>query len=109
MQAHDNSLTTLTRRSPFGRFMTSRQGTGAPNPSWIPEGHEAVRRMADKMGDDGVEGIAGGTIGDPFNIPLTAHILGGCAIGSDAADAASSTRTCGCSATRACTSWTARP
>ncbi|GAA2242701.1 GMC family oxidoreductase [Promicromonospora sukumoe] len=84
MQAHDNSLTTLTRRSPFGRYMTSRQGTGAPNPSWIPEGHEAVRRMADTMGDDGVEGIAGGTIGDPFNIPLTAHILGGCAIGSDA-------------------------
>lgn len=86
MQAHDNSLTTLTRRSPFGRYMTSRQGTGAPNPSWIPEGHEAVRRMADTMGDDGVEGIAGGTVGDPFNIPLTAHILGGCAIGSDAGD-----------------------
>lgn len=86
MQAHDNSLTTVTRRSPFGRFMTSRQGTGAPNPSWIPEGHEAVRRMADTMGDDGVEGIAGGTIGDPFNIPLTAHILGGCAIGSAADD-----------------------
>ncbi|MFI8528419.1 GMC oxidoreductase [Promicromonospora sukumoe] len=86
MQAHDNSLTTLTRRSPFGRYMTSRQGTGAPNPNWIPEGHEAVRRMADTMGDDGVEGIAGGTIGDPFNIPLTAHILGGCAIGSDAGD-----------------------
>ncbi|MFC8943349.1 GMC oxidoreductase, partial [Streptomyces griseoincarnatus] len=84
MQAHDNSLTTMTRRSIFGRFMTSRQGTGAPNPSWIPEGHEAVRRMADKMGDDGVEGIAGGTIGDPFNIPLTAHSRGGCAIGSDA-------------------------
>jgi cholesterol oxidase len=84
MQAHDNSLTTLTKRSVFGRFMTSTQGTGAPNPSWIPEGHEAVRRMADKLGGDGVEGIAGGTIGDPFNIPLTAHILGGCAIGSDA-------------------------
>ena len=42
--------------------------------------------MADKMGDDGVEGIAGGTIGDPFNIPLTAHILGGCAIGDSPAD-----------------------
>src|SRR5690606_40547695 len=81
----DNSLVTLTRRSILGRYMTSRQGTGAPNPSWIPEGHDAVRRMADKLGDDGVEGIAGGTIGDPFNIPLTAHILGGCAIGADPA------------------------
>lgn len=83
MQAQDNSLVTFTRRGFLGRYMTSRQGTGAPNPSWIPEGHDAVRRMADKLGDDGVEGIAGGTIGDPFNIPLTAHILGGCAIGAD--------------------------
>ena len=86
MQAHDNSLTTVTRRGFFGRFMTSKQGTGAPNPSWIPEGHEAVRRMAEKLGDDHNEGIAGGTIGDPFNIPLTAHILGGCAIGDNPAD-----------------------
>src|SRR5690606_32303815 len=73
------------KRALFGRFMTSKQGTGAPNPSWIPEGHEAVRRMADAMGEkDDAQGLAGGTIGDPFNIPLTAHILGGCAIGSDA-------------------------
>lgn len=85
MQAQDNSLTTVTKRALFGRFMTSKQGTGAPNPSWIPEGHEAVRRMADAMGEkDDAQGLAGGTIGDPFNIPLTAHILGGCAIGSDA-------------------------
>ena len=26
-------------------------------------------------------GTAGGTIGEPFNVPLTAHFIGGCAIG----------------------------
>ncbi|WP_125775438.1 FAD-dependent oxidoreductase [Antribacter gilvus] len=77
MQSRDNSLTTFTRRGVAGRRLTSRQGTGEPNPTWIPVAHEAVRRMATKM-----NGIAGGSIGDPFNIPMTAHILGGCAIGS---------------------------
>ena len=76
MQSHDNSLTTSLRRGIFGRRLTSRQGTGAPNPSWIPVAHDAVRRMADTMG-----GLAGGSIGDPFNVPMTAHILGGCPIG----------------------------
>ena len=32
--------------------------------------------MADMIG-----GIAGGAIGEPFDMPLTAHFLGGCAIG----------------------------
>ena len=76
MQSHDNSLTTFTKRGLTGRRLTSRQGTGAPNPTWIPVAHDAVRRMADRMG-----GIPGGSIGDPFDVPMTAHILGGCAIG----------------------------
>ncbi|WP_166851270.1 GMC family oxidoreductase N-terminal domain-containing protein [Isoptericola sp. BMS4] len=76
MQSHDNSLTTFTRRGPLGRRLTSRQGTGAPNPTWIPAAHDTVRAMARRMG-----GIAGGTAGDPFDVPMTAHILGGCTIG----------------------------
>ena len=32
--------------------------------------------MAEEMG-----GTPGGTIGEPFNVPLTAHFMGGCAIG----------------------------
>ncbi|MGF0118393.1 GMC family oxidoreductase N-terminal domain-containing protein [Promicromonospora sp. Marseille-Q5078] len=76
MQSRDNSLTTFTRRGPFGRRLTSRQGTGAPNPTWIPVAHDAVRAMADRMG-----GLAGGSAGDPFDVPMTAHILGGCTIG----------------------------
>ncbi|GAB6939931.1 GMC oxidoreductase [Isoptericola variabilis] len=76
MQSRDNSLTTFTTRRPFGRRLTSRQGTGEPNPAWIPVAHDAVRAMADRMG-----GLAGGSAGDPFDVPMTAHILGGCTIG----------------------------
>jgi cholesterol oxidase len=78
MQTLDNSITTHTRRSRVTgrRRLTSRQGHGAPNPTWIPVGNEAVRRMARVMG-----GTAGGSVGEPFNRPLTAHFIGGCTIG----------------------------
>jgi cholesterol oxidase len=76
MQSLDNSITTYLVRTPAGWRMTSRQGHGTPNPTWIPAGNEAVRRMAAAMG-----GTAGGSIGDPFDRPLTAHFIGGCAIG----------------------------
>ena len=55
--------------------MTSEQGHGEPNPTYIPApttpyaGWPAHGRHA------------GGTIGEPFNLPLTAHFIGGCAIG----------------------------
>jgi len=79
MQSDDNSITTFTRRGLLGRRMTSRQGHGAPNPSWIPAANEAVRRMATVM-----RGTPGGTIGEPFDVPMTAHFMGGCAIGASA-------------------------
>jgi cholesterol oxidase len=78
MQSSDNSITTFLKRNRLGRWvLTSKQGYGEPNPTWIPAGNEAARRMADVMG-----GTAGGTIGEPFNRPLTAHFIGGCTIGS---------------------------
>ncbi|MBA3489276.1 MAG: GMC family oxidoreductase [Longispora sp.] len=77
MQSRDNSLIVRSKRAWYGRRkLTSRQGHGEPSPTWIPAGNEAVRRMADELG-----GRAGGTWNELFNIPLTAHILGGCAIG----------------------------
>ncbi|MCW4352501.1 GMC family oxidoreductase [Hoyosella sp. YIM 151337] len=79
MQHLDNSITTYTKRGLFGRKLTSRQGHGEPNPTWIPVGNEACRRIAEKIG-----GVAGGTWSEVFNIPLTAHFLGGAAIGEDA-------------------------
>ncbi|MDP3894971.1 GMC oxidoreductase [Nocardioides sp.] len=79
MQTLDNSIITIGKKTPFGWRMTSRQGHGEPNPTWIPVANEAVRRMAAVLG-----GTPGGTIGEPFNRPLTAHFIGGCTIGETA-------------------------
>ncbi len=81
MQSLDNSITTYTKRNRLTgrRHLTSRQGHGVPNPTWIPAGNDAVRRMAAVVG-----GRPAGSIGEPFNRPLTAHFIGGCAIGADA-------------------------
>ncbi|MET7305054.1 GMC family oxidoreductase [Embleya sp. NPDC005575] len=80
MQSRDNSLTVYRKRGLFGRTrITTRQGHGEPNPNWIPAGHEAVRRIAQRLG-----GVTGGTWGDLANVPMTAHILGGCVIGDSA-------------------------
>lgn len=77
MQHLDNSITTFTKRGKLGfRRYSSKQGHGEPNPSWIPVGNEVTRRIAAK-----IDGVAGGTWGELFNIPLTAHFLGGAAIG----------------------------
>ncbi|MFF0543557.1 GMC oxidoreductase [Nocardia thailandica] len=79
MQHLDNSITTYTKRTVFGRRkLTSKQGHGEPNPTWIPAGNDVTRRVAEKIG-----GVAGGTWGEVFNVPLTAHFLGGAAIGAD--------------------------
>ncbi len=78
MQSIDNSITTFTKRNPLTgrRRLTSKQGHGAPNPTWIPVGNQVVREMAKILG-----GKPGGSIGEPFNRPLTAHFIGGCTIG----------------------------
>ncbi len=82
MQTLDNSLTTSYRRNWLGRRrLTTRQGLGEPNPRWIPAGHRAVRLLAEEIG-----GVPGGTWGDVFNIPMTAHILGGAVIGATPAE-----------------------
>ncbi|MGI8700243.1 MAG: FAD-dependent oxidoreductase [Nocardioidaceae bacterium] len=81
MQSLDNSIVTYTRRSRVTgrRHLTSRQGHGTPNPTWIPIANQAVRRMARL-----VNGTPGGTLGEPFNRPLTAHFIGGCPMGETA-------------------------
>ncbi|HVK24909.1 MAG TPA: GMC family oxidoreductase [Actinokineospora sp.] len=79
MQSLDNSITTYTKKGMFGRRKyTSKQGHGEPNPTYIPAGQVANELTAKHIG-----GTAGGTWGEVFNIPLTAHFIGGCAIAPD--------------------------
>jgi len=52
------------------------QGHGEPNPTWIPVGNEVTRRVAKR-----IDGVPGGSVGEIANIPMTAHIIGGCPIG----------------------------
>jgi cholesterol oxidase len=76
MQTLDNSIVVERKRGLFGAKLTSRAGHGAPNPTWIPVANETVRRLADEIGGD-----PGGTVGELLNVPMTAHFIGGCAIG----------------------------
>ena len=78
MQSLDNSLTTYTRRGLFGRrVLTSRQGHGAPNPTWIPVAQQFAAQIAKQ-----IDGYPGSCVSEIFDIPLTAHFLGGCPIGA---------------------------
>jgi cholesterol oxidase len=77
MQSLDNSLVVFGKKTKGGGYrLTSRQGHGHPNPTTIPVGNEATRRVAEK-----IDGVAGGGANEIADIPMTAHILGGCVIG----------------------------
>jgi cholesterol oxidase len=77
MQSLDNSITVRRRRGRLGLGrLTSVQGEGEPNPTWIPVANQVAAQLAENVG-----GIPGGTWGDLLNIPMTAHFIGGCAIG----------------------------
>jgi cholesterol oxidase len=78
MQTHDNSLNVVRRRGPFGGgWLASRQGHGEPNPTYIPIANEAARIVAEEI--DGVPGSSWSEV--LADIPTTAHIIGGAAIG----------------------------
>lgn len=82
MQTLDNSLNARWKRTwwwPFARRLRTERPAGMPvNPTYIPIGNDVARRVATKM-----DGIAMSAINEVvFDIPTTAHILGGCAIGA---------------------------
>jgi len=87
MQSSDNSLTVSARRRLLGGVgLTSKQGHGAPNPTWIPSGHRALRQLAMRLQERaGVRSMAGGSLGEIVDIPMTAHYLGGAVISDDPA------------------------
>jgi cholesterol oxidase len=60
----------------LGRIkLSSRQGHGVPNPTWIPAANETVRTRARE-----IDGAPYSSVGEIFDIPMTAHFLGGCVI-----------------------------
>ncbi|MFE2723695.1 GMC oxidoreductase [Kitasatospora sp. NPDC059327] len=80
MQSLDNSITVSLKTKGLGKGqLTSTQGHGAPNPSWIPAAEEGAQALAAE-----INGFAGSTVGEIFDIPMTAHFLGGCPIGDSA-------------------------
>ncbi|HEX4187867.1 MAG TPA: GMC family oxidoreductase [Solirubrobacteraceae bacterium] len=82
MQTLDNAIALRPRRGPFGSFwLQTEQDPLRPNPTFIPVANEAAEWFARRTG-----GIAQSSITEAlFNIPTTAHILGGAVIASDPA------------------------
>lgn len=80
MQSLDNSITTRLRRWPL-RGLTSSQGEGEPNPDWIPAADRVAKDLAERIG-----GHPGSSTGELAGVPLTAHFIGGCTIGTSVDD-----------------------
>jgi cholesterol oxidase len=81
MQDLDNQIAFRFRRSlfsPFRRRLSSDMAPGQTVPSYIPEANDAARTLAEHIG-----GTAHNTLLETLgNASVTAHILGGCAIGA---------------------------
>ncbi len=85
MQTLDNSIALRLRRRwsrLWRRAVDTELGAGTPNPTYIPLGNEVARAFASQ-----VDGVARSSIFEVlFDVPTTAHILGGASIGASAAD-----------------------
>ena len=79
MQTLDNSLRVVRKRGLFGPRLTTRQGHGEPNPTWIPIANDAARYAAARIDGDPMGSIFEATL----NRPSTAHFIGGCPLGED--------------------------
>lgn len=82
MQSLDNAMAFTAMRGWFGRVsLATRQDPLHPNPTFIREGYEAAKWLAEHTG-----GVAQSMVPEALlNIPTTAHILGGAVVGADAA------------------------
>ncbi|MFY9469625.1 MAG: GMC oxidoreductase, partial [Solirubrobacterales bacterium] len=82
MQTLDNSIRFRPRRNPWGRgyHLTTEEDPQKPNPRFIPAANKAAKLAAERIG-----GLAQSSVFEVlFNVPTTAHILGGAVIGKDA-------------------------
>ncbi|EFO80016.1 GMC oxidoreductase family [Oscillochloris trichoides DG-6] len=85
MQTEDNQIQMRVKRTPltlWRRGMVTEPDPEHPIPSHIPIGHHVTQRFAEKIG-----GIPSASVNESlFNIPMTAHILGGCPFGLNRAE-----------------------
>ena len=84
MQSLDNAIAFRAKRRLLGRgvALTTQQDPEKPNPTFIKAANEAAGWLAAHTG-----GVAQSMVTEAVaNIPATAHILGGCPIGSDASN-----------------------
>jgi cholesterol oxidase len=81
MQTLDNAIRLRPKRRLLGRGvrLQTEQDPDKPNPTFIPAADHVARWMAERTGGVPQSGINEAI----FNIPTTAHILGGAAIGAD--------------------------
>ena len=77
MQTLDNAIALRPRSGPFGSFwLQTEQDPERPNPTFIPIANAAAEWFAERTG-----GVAQSSVTEAlFNIPTTAHILGGAVI-----------------------------
>jgi cholesterol oxidase len=77
MQTLDNAIALRPRSGPFGSFwLQTEQDPERPNPTFIPIANRTAEWFAERTG-----GIAQSSVTEAlFNIPTTAHILGGAVI-----------------------------
>ncbi len=84
MQTLDNSLRLVPKPKLFGKGvrLQTEEDPEKPNPRFIQAAADVTNWMADRTG--GVP--QGGVTESLFNIPTTAHFLGGAVIGRDASE-----------------------
>jgi len=80
MQTLDNAIALRPKQGPFGSlWLKTEQDPEKPNPTFIPVANQAAEWFAKRTG-----GIAQSSTTEAlFNIPTTAHILGGAVIAPD--------------------------
>jgi cholesterol oxidase len=83
MQTLDNAIALRPKRLPSGNvILQTEQDPEKPNPTFIPVANEAAEWLAERTG-----GVAQSSVTEAlFNVPTTAHILGGAVIGHDPED-----------------------
>ena len=87
MQSRDNSLRVSGVRRRGRPGLTSTQGHGEPNPTYIPQGYRGMEALAARLAAATGEYTAvGGTWAELLDVPMTAHFLGGAPIAGSPRD-----------------------